>query len=113
MGQSIAQICCVEPCIFLLLSVLISGCCACAPVRAVGAAPAPQTPELQLARRAISARLSKLPVGITPQHNSHRNAAACDACGEEVELNGNYLLECDRCRCSMSWYLLAADAPRD
>jgi len=57
-----------------------------------------QTPELQLARRVVSARLHRLPAHITPQHITRCNASACDMCGDEVEYNNNWLLECDRCR---------------
>lgn len=56
-----------------------------------------QTPEVQLARRLISAELSKLPAGIKAQHINRRGKDLCDSCGEDQEVNGNHMLECDGC----------------
>lgn len=50
-----------------------------------------------LARRMISAQLSKLPPDVTPQVVQRRGLALCDSCGEEQEVGGNNLLECDGC----------------
>jgi hypothetical protein len=63
-----------------------------------GVSYAAQTPELQLARRAISARLQRLPAGVVAQPITRRIVAACDACGEELETEDNLLVECDMCR---------------
>lgn len=56
-----------------------------------------QTPEVQLARRLISAELSKLPPGVLAQRINRRGKDLCDSCGEDQEVNGNHMLECDGC----------------
>eukprot|EP00775_Hariotina_reticulata_P004536 gene4536-4788_t len=62
--------------------------------------PQPQrlTPELLLAKRAITARLQSLPPGVSGHPLQRHIVGACDACGEEVELADNLLMECDHCR---------------
>lgn len=57
-----------------------------------------QTPELQLAKRAIATKLLSLPIDITPLPLSRRMVSACDACGDEIEVEDNLLVECDKCR---------------
>lgn len=56
-----------------------------------------QTAEVQLARRMISAELSRLPAGVVPQHINRRGKDLCDSCGEDQEVAGNHMLECDGC----------------
>lgn len=61
-----------------------------------------QTQELQLAKRAIATKLLSLPQGIAPQPLRRRMVSACDACGDEIEIDTaehkNLLVECDKCR---------------
>jgi hypothetical protein len=57
-----------------------------------------QTPELLLAKRAIAARLLKLPPGIKASPLGRHIVGACDACGEEAETEDNLMVECDKCR---------------
>lgn len=56
-----------------------------------------QTPELLLAKRAVAARLQRLPPRVSPRPLA-RLVGLCDACGEEAEVGDDVLVECDRCR---------------
>lgn len=51
-----------------------------------------------MAKRAVATRLLSLPPGITPLPLTRRMVSACDACGDEIEVEGNLLVECDKCR---------------
>lgn len=62
-----------------------------------------QAPEMQLARRALLARLQRLPVTVTPQPIERPIVSACDSCGQEVEADGDWLVECDMCRWARAW----------
>lgn len=57
-----------------------------------------QTAEQRLAKRAIATKLLSFPPGIVPQPLTRRMVSACDACGDEYEVEGNYFVECDKCR---------------
>jgi hypothetical protein len=59
--------------------------------------PYAQSHEVVMARRMISAQLSRLPPNVTPQVVQRRGISLCDSCGEEQEVVGNHLLECDGC----------------
>jgi hypothetical protein len=69
-----------------------------------------QTPEQQLAHRAIAARLQRLPAGVAAQPLRRPVVAACDACGLEVETNDNLLVECDACRVMVHMRCYGVDA---
>ncbi|WIA30589.1 hypothetical protein OEZ86_000671 [Tetradesmus obliquus] len=56
------------------------------------------TPELRLAKRAIAARLLRLPPGIQALPLRRQLVGLCDACGEEAEAEDNLMVECDKCR---------------
>lgn len=62
----------------------------------------PQTPELRLAKRAIAARLLRLPPGIQALPLRRQLVGLCDACGEEAEAEDNLMVECDKCRVMVS-----------
>jgi hypothetical protein len=57
-----------------------------------------KTAEQKLLKVAVATRLQSLPPGITPLPFQHPLVGKCDACGEEVETEGDLLIECDRCR---------------
>jgi len=47
----------------------------------------------------------RLPPGITPLPLQRHLAGVCDACGTEAEYDGDWLVECDKCRCvpALGW----------
>ncbi len=79
-----------------------------------------QTPKEALQRRAVETSHQQLPPGVRPLPQTRHLAGVCDACGTEAEYDGDWLVECDKCRCvggfgscmALAWACMGSHAAR-